>query len=297
MPIRINLLAEEQAVEEMRRRDPIKRAIIGGAIAILLVIGWIGITQMTVSAARSELSDTVARLKEVDDSSRQVKSNQLAVAEYDLKIRALERYSTNRLFWASLLESLQRAALQDIRLMEVKADQKYGTGDIGKLFTTNIVVNYSAPPAKWKFWARSNEEAPMMNLVSNALATVTNKAPFLTNTMPYTTKITFISTNASLGHATAKVEFSTPPWAAERTVIEVRGRDYGNPPGSAIDELARRMRETPFFIETLEPKEGFRFTERPPQARPDPQDPQNPSALFVPFTIELTLKEKVLTGE
>jgi hypothetical protein len=47
----------------------------------------------------------------------------------------------------------------------------------------------------------------------------------------------------------------------------------------------------------LEPKEGFRFTERPPQPRPDPQDPMNPSALFVPFTIELTLKEKVLTSE
>ena len=63
MPIRINLLAEEQAAEEMRRRDPIKRALFAGAALAVLMLGWIGLTQMNVMAARRELADNVARLK------------------------------------------------------------------------------------------------------------------------------------------------------------------------------------------------------------------------------------------
>jgi len=37
MPIRINLLAEAKAAEELRRHDPVKRVIFGGALAVALV--------------------------------------------------------------------------------------------------------------------------------------------------------------------------------------------------------------------------------------------------------------------
>ena len=80
-------------------------------------------------------------------------------------------------------------------------------------------------------------------------------------------------------------------------MVEVRGRDYGNPPGAAIDEFARRINGADYFKNLLEPESGLRFTERPPQPRPDPQDPVNPNALFVPFTIVLTLEERILTNE
>ena len=38
MPIRINLLAEAQAAEEMRRKDPVKRAVWIGGFVIFLVL-------------------------------------------------------------------------------------------------------------------------------------------------------------------------------------------------------------------------------------------------------------------
>jgi len=38
MPIRINLLAESQALEEMRRRDPVKRAIWVGVLVVSLLL-------------------------------------------------------------------------------------------------------------------------------------------------------------------------------------------------------------------------------------------------------------------
>src|SRR5688572_12771535 len=111
MPIRINLLAEEQAAEEMRRRDPVKRAIFAGSALGVLMLGWIGITQMNVSAARRELADYDARLKKVDDSSKQVRQNQLTATEIESKLKALEKYSTNRFFWGTLLDAVQDAAV------------------------------------------------------------------------------------------------------------------------------------------------------------------------------------------
>ena len=106
MPIRINLLAEEQAAEEMRRRDPIKRAIYAGAALVGLMIFWIGITQMSVIGARNELASVESQLKEVDDASRQVRNNQMMSSDFQMKIEALRRYSTNRFLWGTLLDQL-----------------------------------------------------------------------------------------------------------------------------------------------------------------------------------------------
>lgn len=42
MPIRLNLLAEAQAMEEMRRRDPVKRAIWVGSLLVAVALAWAG---------------------------------------------------------------------------------------------------------------------------------------------------------------------------------------------------------------------------------------------------------------
>jgi hypothetical protein len=299
MPIRINLLAEEQAAEEMRRRDPVKRALFAGVLLIILMIGWIGITQISVMAARGDLADSEARLKKVDEASRQAKANQLALADAEQKLRALENYSTNRFLWGTFLDNVQHVSLETIRLMEIKADQKYVAGDVNnKFFTTNVTVKYTPPPGLFN-WGKREAVVPLANLVSNTFATFTNQAPFATNLVEYSAKVTPILTNKSENQIVARVDFSTVPWAMERVTVEIRGRDYGTPSGAAIDELARHIHASPYFKHILEAEseEGFRFTERPPQARPDPQDAVNPNALFVPFTIELTLKERVFTNE
>lgn len=297
MPIRINLLAEEQAAEEMRRRDPIKRALFAGSALGVLMLGWIGITQLNVSAARRELASHDARLRQLDESSKALRNSQLSGAEQQARLRALEKYSTNRFFWGTLLDAVQQVTVESVRLTEIRAEQKYGTGEVTKFYTTNVNVKFEAPPSWWKFWASAPKQQSIATLVSNALPTITDKAPFTTNLLAYSVKITPVSTNTSEGSATASVEFSNPIWAAEKTVVEIRGRDYGTPTGAAIDEFARRINTSPYFKDLLVPVEGFKFTERPPQPRPDPSDPLNPNALFVPFTIQLTLAERILTNE
>ena len=297
MPIRINLLAEEQAAEEMRRRDPIKRAVFAGAALAVLMLGWIGLTQMNVMAARRELADHVSRLKKVEDSSKEVRSDQMTVGDLQAKAKALDKYSRNRFFWGTLLDAVQQIMVDNVRLTEIRTEQKYYSSEPNKFLTTNVTVNFVSPPPRWKFWASAPSQPPVELLVSNALVTVTNKVPFTTNQLSYTLNIASLTTNVAAQQVDAKLEFTSPTWAAEKTVIEIRGRDYGNPPGIAIDEFARRINNSPYLKELLAPVEGFKFTERPTQPRPDPADPDNPDTLFVPFTIELTLKERILTDE
>jgi hypothetical protein len=295
MPIRINLLAEEQEAEEMRRRDPIKRAVIIGVLLILLMVVWIGLTQMNVNAARADLIGHQARLQKIEESSKQVRSNQLLVAELAGKIEALERYTTNRFFWGTFLDAVQQTALDTVRLTELRTSQNYTSGDANKFFTTNIVVKFSPPAPWWKFWAGSGPKQEISTLASNTFSTFIKGPPFHTNVLTYKVNITPASTNAALGQATAKAEFVSSPWAMEQAVVQISGRDYGNPPGAGADELLRRLNTSTFLKPLLE---LGRFVQRPPQARPpDSQDPDNPTAPFLPFTIELTLKERVLTNE
>lgn len=297
MPIRINLLAEEQAAEEMRRRDPVKRAIYVGAGLAGVMLFWIAITQMNLIAARRELNSYESQFKRVDEASRQVRNNQVASADFQNKLKSLHRYSTNRFLWGSLLDALQHTTVDNIRLIDLRTEQAYDHGEINKFFTTNVFVQYVPPPSWWKLWARAHASAPLGLLASNQLSSITNKAPFTTNNLAYKIKISPTSTNEQTSQIVTQLEFSNPPWTMERTTIEIRGRDYGNPPGGAIDEFARRIQSSPALKDLLVPIEGFKFTERPPLARTDPQDLENPDALFVPFTIELTLKNRIFANE
>lgn len=297
MPIRINLLAETLAAEEQKRRDPVKRVVFAGVALTALMIVWIGLTQVSVGAARGELATLTESLKRVEDSSKNVRSNQLVVADLASKIKALERYASNRFLSGNLLDAVQQAGVDNIRLVEIKVEQKHLGGDANKFLSTNIPVPFTAPAAAWKFWASRREEAPLASVVSNSFSAITNKPPFTTNLVAYTVKVSPASTNRIEKKINAKVEFSTVPWSMERTVIEVKGRDYGNPPGAAIDEFARRINSSTLFKTALEPGKGIRFTERPPQPRPDPNDTENPNALFVPFTIELALRDRLFGYE
>jgi len=56
MPIHINLLAEAQAAEELRRRDPVKRGIFLGASLVVLMLVWSGMIQINSALANARLT-------------------------------------------------------------------------------------------------------------------------------------------------------------------------------------------------------------------------------------------------
>src|SRR5712671_6343941 len=89
MPIRINLLAEAQALEELRRRDPVKRAIwvavaIGG-----IVLGWSGYLQAKAVGAKVEVSRLESQLRSRTNDYRQVIENKRKLDDATLKLGKL----------------------------------------------------------------------------------------------------------------------------------------------------------------------------------------------------------------
>lgn len=108
MPIRINLLAEAQAAEEARRRDPVKRAIWVAGVLIVLMLGWGGVEFSKAMLANSEFQNEEKKWQAMAGEHGLVRTNELRVAELEKKINALNHLSTNRFLWANALNAMQQ---------------------------------------------------------------------------------------------------------------------------------------------------------------------------------------------
>jgi len=137
MPIRINLLAEAQALEDMRRRDPVKRTLWVGAflvIAILAMSSWLQLQAVIRKGEVSRLEGEVAaRAKEF----KQVLDNQSKLADVSLRLESLHKLGANRLLYGTLLNALQQATIDDVQLVRLRTDQSYSFTEAVKAKTNS----------------------------------------------------------------------------------------------------------------------------------------------------------------
>jgi hypothetical protein len=125
MALRINLLAEAQHLEELRRRDPVKRAIWLGGFAVCLVLLWSLLVQIRVMNATSELDNQQGIWKSIETRHASVTADLKHMGEIEGKLAALERLSTNRFLWANVLNALQQTTLDSIRLTRIRSEHTY----------------------------------------------------------------------------------------------------------------------------------------------------------------------------
>ena len=125
MPIRINLLAEAQAAEEMRRRDPVKRALWGASIVVVGVIAWSGSTQLKIVRARSALSSQESQWSSIESKYQVVSDNQKKAGEVERKLASLSRLSTNRFIWGNALNALQQTMVDQIVVTRIRTEQVF----------------------------------------------------------------------------------------------------------------------------------------------------------------------------
>jgi hypothetical protein len=125
MTIRINLLAEAQALEELRRRDPVKRAIWVGATLVAFVVVWSVSLQVKAFVAKSELHSIEASLGAHTNEYQQVLASQKKLGEFTGKLTDLQRLTTNRFLNGNLLDALQHATVDDVDLTHLKINQEY----------------------------------------------------------------------------------------------------------------------------------------------------------------------------
>ena len=145
MPIRINLLAEAQAAEESRRKDPVKRAALAGALVVSLVAVWSSTVQVKIIARKSEFNNLQSSWKKIDQAYKSAVETRHQSMETQEKLTALQQLTTNRFLWGTTLNALQQTlnGIDDVQVVRVKADQGYA-------FTEEVKAKTGEHPAPAK---------------------------------------------------------------------------------------------------------------------------------------------------
>jgi hypothetical protein len=125
MPIRINFLAEQQAAEDLKRRDPVKRvAWIASALVATLVL-WSAFSQARLMAASSAVRDVEARFAQIRAQYQLVRTNHMVLVDAESKLAALDRLAAERFLWAVPLHTLQYTMVEDVELTRIRGDQTF----------------------------------------------------------------------------------------------------------------------------------------------------------------------------
>jgi hypothetical protein len=125
MPIRINLLAEAQAAEDLRRRDPIKRVIIGGVLLLAVMVVWSSWLEVKVMIVGRELSQTQIQIESQTNQYQLVMTNEMKITDAKNKLAALRKLTADRFLQGNLLNALQKVDVENVRLTRLKVDQAY----------------------------------------------------------------------------------------------------------------------------------------------------------------------------
>ena len=112
-------------MEDMRRRDPVKRAIWLGVVVGIGIVGWGSTLQLKAVMAKSELTNLLTTLKAKTNDFMQVRDNQRKLEEVTHKLVELERLTTNRFLNGNMLDALQHSTVEDVQLVRLKTDHNY----------------------------------------------------------------------------------------------------------------------------------------------------------------------------
>jgi hypothetical protein len=123
MPIRINLLAETQAAEELRRQDPVKRAIIVGVCLVTIVAIWSISLQFGVMAGNSRKAALQQGLDSMTNEYQQVLDSEKKLGDVNAHLASLNRLSAERFLTAPLLNALTLSTVDGIQLTHFNTDQ------------------------------------------------------------------------------------------------------------------------------------------------------------------------------
>lgn len=146
MPIRLNLLAETQAIEDERRRDPVKRTLWIAALLVALMLGWASSLQLKALLANQRLNSVTAKIQSLQPEFKKVTQAQAAIAEGNRRLRLLHSLSTNRFLYGSFLNALQQVAEEDVQFSQVRVAQAYSAFEGTKPKTNASGVVPGKPP-------------------------------------------------------------------------------------------------------------------------------------------------------
>lgn len=129
MPIRINLLSEAHSLEELRRRDPVKRSIWIAVFLVCVMLAWWSSLWAKGLWAHAELSRLEHQMAARTNEFLQVLQNEQKLVDVVGKLQGLQEMATNRLLLGTLLNALQQTVIDDVQLTRLRAEQFYSYND------------------------------------------------------------------------------------------------------------------------------------------------------------------------
>lgn len=146
MPIRINLLKEIQEEEELRRRDPVKRALFLGAFLVVLSLAWFSVVWLGTKTAESLKSQVDRDIQTQTNDFNQVQIDLKKIADGQKRLGALTQLTTNRFLQGNLLNALQQVYVPNVQLTRIRIEQNYTLKDGTPPKTNSYGVVAGQPP-------------------------------------------------------------------------------------------------------------------------------------------------------
>jgi len=145
MPIRINLLAEAKIKEEMRRRDPVKRAIFFGAFLVVFALVWSSSLQLEVMISKKDLSRVQAEIMTRTNEFQSVLVSQKQLTSVNERLAALQKLSASRFLHGNYLNALQMATMDGVQMTRIRLEQNYDVNPAVPNKTVNGRVVIGSP--------------------------------------------------------------------------------------------------------------------------------------------------------
>jgi hypothetical protein len=125
MPIRINLLSEALAEEDLRRRDPVKQAIYLGLFLFVLSLVWFSSAWLKSKMTQTNLSQIEEQIKTHQSENERVQADFKRIGESKRRLTALSQLNTNRFLQGNLLNAMQQVYVPNVQLVRLKIEQSY----------------------------------------------------------------------------------------------------------------------------------------------------------------------------
>lgn len=145
MPIRLNLLAEAQAIEDVRRRDPIKRVVWIAGLMVGAMLVWASSLQVRAMIANKDINQVQAIMASKAVAYKKVTEHRQRMLEANTKLAALSVLSTNRFLNGTLLHALQQTTVDEVQLSQLKVEQNYVMVEAIKARTNGSKVTPGIP--------------------------------------------------------------------------------------------------------------------------------------------------------
>lgn len=220
MPIRINFLAEEQAIEELRRRDPVKRAVMAAAGVVGLVVVFVIVLVVLGLKAKGTLKDREDEWAAMEKEVKAVEDDEKRKRDIEDKLTALSQLSTNRFLWGPVLNALQQCVVENIQVARFVGDQSY-------------MVDIPPPPA------RGSKEKPKP-------ATSTERVVLRIRAID-------TGTEAERSYDKFRTTIANHPYFSER-LVKPNGVRFTQPPSRTIDPRDPSKPIKSFEIECVYPE-------------------------------------------